>query len=295
MTWETGRDNTLPVNWRTRTVSSFACATLLAIAILPAAAIAQSRGLVGQRDTGYYPTTAHPPDPHPVPPVTFKVLYKVALPGLPLAGEAGAPEPIRFAAGPNAAIVIAETRTGAYRIDARTGAILAAPDGPGASAGDPVTEPHAAPGTAAEPSPRWLENLATRSEVVGVVPGPGELCAVLLRGGAIEARVLDRGHQLWRSLAPQRIAKPGASWDGLLLITTEASREISTYRWSDGTEAGRFQLDSSEAYFVSGTLLAGDTLYALAFEPPRQEVQLLALGLAHAAVSSPTGAPAPMK
>ena len=62
-----------------------------------------------------------------------------------------------------------------------------------------------------------------------------------------------------------------------LFVAPDASRDLQALRWSDGSLAGVFRLDSEDAYFVSAPALFASTVYVLAVESPKPETRLIAL------------------
>jgi hypothetical protein len=64
-----------------------------------------------------------------------------------------------------------------------------------------------------------------------------------------------------------------------LIVAPDASRELQALRWSDGSPAGVFRLDSEDAYIVSAPVESGGRIYVLAVESPRPETRLIALAI----------------
>ena len=113
----------------------------------------------------------------------------------------------------------------------------------------------------------------------GCVEGPDEAIALLSRDGTIYARGHRRGNLLWRHIASHRISDGGARYGPYLLVVPDASRTLESLRWSDGSSAGVFRLDSEDAYFASTPLMEDGFLYVLAVDPPLPRSRLIALRL----------------
>ena len=113
----------------------------------------------------------------------------------------------------------------------------------------------------------------------GCVESPYGTIALLSRDGTIYTRERRRGHLLWRRIASHRISDGGARYGPYLLVVPDASRTLESLRWSDGSSAGVFRLDSEDAYFASPPLMGDGLLYVLAVDPPLPRSRLIALRL----------------
>ena len=93
----------------------------------------------------------------------------------------------------------------------------------------------------------------------------------------ISGRKRTNGHLLWHRVASHRISRPGASYGPYLLVAPDASRTLDAYRWSDGSPAGIFMLDSEDASFASAPVVAGGRIFILAVESPRLQTRIVVL------------------
>jgi hypothetical protein len=254
------------------------------------------------RDAGFYPVSAKPPETHPAPAVRLVKVWEAVIPGRPQSvtpGGAAAIAPRRGAvtiAGAGSPIYV-ETREGAFAVDESTGAVTPRPSsvsdaqrGAGLPAG-PATAPAQAPGEELEHSDE-LSHRKVGHWFLRAPPLPGAgnpvwsgeegIVALLAPDGTIYGRKQSNGHLLWRRVAPHRISMPGGAAGPYLLVAPDASRALEVYRWSDGSSAGSFLLDSEDAAFASGPVVlppAGnrDRIYVLTAQAPRAESRLLAL------------------
>ncbi len=178
-----------------------------------------------------------------------------------------------------------------------TGAVTpgsALPPGPPGAAGDRgggEDEPGATSGNALECAvelvdPRLGKWFLRRPPLAGagnpVWSDAAGLVALLAPDGTIYGRKQSNGHLLWRRISSHRISMPGGSAGPYLLVVPDSSRALEVYRWSDGSSAGSFLLDSEDASFASGPVVPPaavdrDRIYVLAEQAPRAESRLLAL------------------
>jgi len=263
----------------------------LALAIA-AVAIVSGPGARGVgRDTAFYPVSAHELSVYAAPPLVFDKLFEATVAGTPTADPL---EPPAHDGDP----VTVRTSQGTYLLDPRTGSLreTRAPVlvgvSPVASTPAPASSFGCAPPGGA---PRWVRHLSLGASGFGCVDGPGGLIAIVGRDGSIFGREKRGGHLFWRRTAAHRISRPPLNLGPYLVVAPDASRDLQAIRWSDGTPAGVFRLDSDDAYLVSAPVVSGDHLYVLAVESPRPETRLIALvprqqldGTAASTIAPPT-------
>jgi len=255
------------------------CGLTLAAALLAL----QARNARGaNRDTAFYPVSAHELSLYAAPPLIFEKQFEATLAGTPAADPLEGP--VR-----DGDPVIVRTSEGTYLVDGRTGEVretrppelAAAASGTGFSCSPPAGPP------------RWIRHLPGGASKYGCVPGPGGLIAVVGRDGSIFGRELRGGHLFWRRTAAHRISRAPLNLGPYLVVSPDASRDLQALRWSDGTPAGVFRLDSDDAYLVSEPVQFGDHLYVLAVESPRPETRLIALIPRQQLAAAPAGVPLP--
>ena len=228
-----------------------------------------ARGL--GRDTAFYPVSAHELSLYAAPPLIFDKLFEAAVPGTPAGDPLEAPvhdgDPVTV-----------KTSQGIYLLDARTGSLRDSLPPALTPASVASTPAHASFGCAPPGGvPRWVRHLSLGASGFGCVPGPGGLIAIVGRDGSIFGRETRGGHLFWRRTAAHRISRPPLNLGPYLVVAPDASRDLQAIRWSDGTPAGVFRLDSDDTYLVSAPVLSGDRLYVLAVQSPRPETRLIAL------------------
>jgi hypothetical protein len=223
-----------------------------------------ARGL--GRDTAFYPVSGHELSLSAAPPLVFEKLFEVTVAGTPARDPLEAP--LRDS-GP----VTVRTSEGTFLLDARTGERKETRPPPPAASTAPTSFECSPPGGA----PHWVRHLSFGASGFGCVPGPGGFLAIIGRDGSIFGRAMRGGHLFWRRTATHRISRPPLNLGPYLVVAPDASRDLQALRWSDGTPAGVFRLDSEDAYLVSAPVLSGDVLYVLAVESPRPETRLIAL------------------
>ena len=288
-----------------RHASGFLVVALSAVAFLPAAT---TRGAT--RDSAYYPVSARSPSTHPAPPVLFERACEATLPGLPVE-DPPRPDP----AGETIRVVttrgVFSVRVSDCGVDSIAAATVdpppdteprkgtdaapveSAPSRPGgepahaAATGlstgylprqGPETRAGAGPAASQEaPPPRWAGRLKPESLRGFLVMGPGGLVAVFARDGSVYGRLRRSGHMLWRHVERHRVSRPGASLGDYLLVAADATRTLDALRWSDGSAAGLFRLDSEDAAFVSAPIVSRGRVLILATQSPREETRLLAV------------------
>jgi len=242
---------------------------LSSILVAAIAASASWRGTHGAgRDTAYYPVSGHELSLYAAPPLVFEKLYEVTVPGTPAPGS-----PLEAPAREGDPVTV-KTAQGTYLLDARTGA-LRETRLPSLETGAAGSEPFVCAPPGGPPS--WVRHLSLGGSGFACMPGPGGLIAIVGRDGSIFGRERRGGHLLWRRTAAHRISRAPLSLGPYLIVAPEASRDLQALRWSDGTPAGVFRLDSDDAYLVSAPALSGDRLYVLAVESPKPETRLIAL------------------
>jgi hypothetical protein len=257
-----------------RPAPGFLAAVFSAIALLQAATIQAIT-----KDNAYYPVSAKSPNLRPAPPILFERACEATLPGLP--GE----EPPRPDAGGNAVRVV--TSKGIFSVgvsDCAVNSTGPAPADPGSLSAPGAIRPDTVAGPAAgqmqgrePPPPRWAGRLKPGSLRGPLVAGPAGLVAVFARDGAVYGRLLSGGHMLWRHVERHRVSRPGVSLGDYLLVASDASRTLDALRWSDGSSAGLFRLDSENAGFVSAPIILHGRVMILAVQSPREETRLLAV------------------
>src|SRR5262245_30464749 len=233
------------------------------------------------RDTAFYPVSAHELSEFSAPPLAFERLFETTVEGTPLGDPLGAPahegDPLEV-----------RTTQGTFLLDPRTGAVLERrPPAPAAA--------FEAPPLACAPAggdPSWLRPLHTGA-AFRCTPGPGGVLAIVGRDGAIFGRHQRGGHLCWRRKAAHRVSRAPLNLGPYLLVAPDASRELQALRWSDGSPAGVFRLDSEDAYFVSAPVSSGDRIYVLAVESPKPQTRLIALVPSQQIGTPPPSAPFP--
>jgi hypothetical protein len=248
----------------TRWLRTALYASALAAAALLALQGMRARG--ASRDTAFYPVSSHELSLYAAPPLVFEKQFEATVAGTPAA------DPLEGPARDGDPVIVRTTQ-GTYVIDARTGEVRETrpPESSTATVAAGVScSPPGGP-------PRWIRHLPGGASKYGCVPGPGGLIAVVGRDGSIFGRELRGGHLFWRRTAAHRISRAPLNLGPYLVVSPDASRDLQALRWSDGTPAGVFRLDSEDAYLVSAPVQSGDHLYVLAVESPRPETRLIAL------------------
>lgn len=256
-----------------------ALAALLTATIAASTGGGNTRG--AGRDTAFYPVSAHDLSPFAAPPLAFEKLFEATLAGTPSSDPLEAP-------AHDGDPVTVRTTQGTFLLDARTGELRESrpPVIPPSAPSSPEPAAQGASGTSPAGAlscvlpgggPRWLRHLHLGAPSIACLQGPGGILAIIGRDGSLFGREQRGGHLFWRRTAAHRISRPPVSLGPYLLMAPDASRELQALRWSDGSPAGVFRLDSEDAYFVSAPVASGDRLYVLAVDSPRPETRLIAL------------------
>jgi hypothetical protein len=256
---------------------------LAAVLAASLGAIASSRGARGLgRDTAFYPVSGHELSVYSAPPLVFDKIFEVTVAGTPLPGA-----PLEAPSREGDPVTV-RTTEGTYLLDAATGSVRETR--PPASDASAKPEPFecAPPGG----TPSWVRHISLGASGFACVPGPGGLIAIVGRDGSTFGRELRGGHLFWRRNAAHRVSRPPLNLGPYLIVAPDASRDLQALRWSDGTPAGVFRLDSDDAYLVSAPVLSGDRLYVLAVDSPRPETRLLGLAPRQQLGETPEGRPA---
>src|SRR5262249_5719617 len=144
--------------------------------------------------------------------------------------------------------------------------------------------------------PRWYAHLRPANALQTCLEGPEGMVAILSRDGTIASRTRSNGHLLWRRVASHRISRTGAVDGPYLFVAPDASRTLEAYRWSDGSPAGLFILDSEDASFASAPVITGGRIFILAIQSPRLQTRVLVLeprSVGNLPAKAPNGAVAP--
>lgn len=250
-----------------------------------------------ERDTAYYPVSGRPAALVPAPAVLFEKTCELTVPGLPLSGPAvvsrdGFRVTFRTTEG---TFEVAVAACSAQKISPV--APLESPER--ISRREPPSLESEAPGTLTplafeecargftRAHRRWLSHLGTTPRAGCPLEGPADIVADVVRDGTVWGRDARNGHVLWRTRADRRISHRAASVGDYLLLAPDASQALDAYRWSDGSLAGAFRLDSKDAGFASGPIASDGRISILATVSPRVETRFFTLTLHPATLPVP--------